>query len=141
MLVSEYTANPFFLVSTSFLIVSACTESWAALVSHWLKNGVFTLHFFWNAPTKITSFSTCTAPKHILLLPLSTTCHPPQRLTSVYSYPSYYCQQLKDEYSLCLALNIVLLHLLTKLQIASMLSPEVACYQARLSVNIYERSL
>lgn len=120
-----------------FVLSVLCTESWAALVPHWLKNGLFTLHFFWNAPTKIPSFSTCIAPKHFLLLPLSSTCHPPQRLTSAYSYPIYYCQQLRDEYSLCLALNIVLLHLLTQLQMASMLSPEVACYQGSLYKHLW----
>lgn len=49
--------------------------------------------------------------------------------------------QLKDEYSLCLTLTIVLLHLLTKLQMTLMLSPKIACYQVRLSLNICERSL
>lgn len=76
-------------------------------------------------------------PKTHPFLPLSSTCHPPQRLTSAYSYPIYYCQQLKDEYSLCLALNIVLPHLLTKLQMASMLSPEVACYQVSLYKHLW----
>lgn len=101
MLVSEYTAiPPFPLVSLPFLLPVMCSEPWAAAISHWLKNGLFTWHFFWSAPIKITSFSTCTAPKHILLLPLSSTCHPLQGLTSACSYPSHYCQQLQDEYPL-----------------------------------------
>lgn len=42
---------------------------------------------------------------------------------------------------LCLSLDIVLLHLLTKLQMALMLSPEIASFQLRPSLNTSEHSL
>lgn len=42
---------------------------------------------------------------------------------------------------LCLSLDIVLLHVLTELQMALMLSPEIACHQLRPSLNTYEHSL
>lgn len=119
-----------------FLLSVLCTESWAALIPHWLKNGLFTFHFFWNAPTKIPSFSTCIAPKHILfylypvlVIPLKGSLQPiPTQSITVNN---------SEMNILCLALNIVLLHLLTQLQMASMLSPEVACYQVSLYKHLW----
>lgn len=144
---AQYFSKCWFLsqsLLSGFTFLSYCqccgSEPWAAAGSHWLKNGLFTLHFFLNAPIKTISFSTCTTPKQVLLLPLSSTCHPLQRFTSAYSYPSYYCQQLKDEYPLS-CLEYCALSPPNQTPNGIVLSPEIACYQLRPSLNTYEHSL
>lgn len=153
MLVSEHTANPSSLVSASFLTVSAvfwamgcCSTS---LVKEWCVYFAFPLecshkgHFFLclHCPKThpfitFTQYLSSPATNHpVLVIPSKGSFQPiPTQATNVSNSKMNYDP-------LGLVLNPVLLHLLTKLQMALMLSPEIPSYQARLSLNIHEHSL
>lgn len=76
-----------------FLLPVLCSEPWAAVGSHWLKSGVFTWHFFRNAPIKIALPALSQNTFFHYLYPVLVSR---QGFTSTYSYPSYYCRQLTD---------------------------------------------
>lgn len=137
-----------------FLLSVLCTEPWAAVGSHWLKNGMVSCHFFWNSPIKITLPALSQNTSSHYLYPVLVSW---QGFTSAYSYPSSlwsgpFKGSLQPIPTQATPVNNSQTNILFVLpwlwrsftslpnSKALMLSPEIACYQVRLSPNISEHS-